>query len=197
MDNTQQVGARLNMDSLRPEKPKEYLPNINDLPATKYVSPITPLKDEGGVVISAGEYNPIYGQKMIDFYADAPMKRTIIETMTWKNGEMREIEKEVACPPPMIGEFARSIGVRVSKLKMWAKKHVEFAEAVDECNEIVKEFIIINGLSGQYPSQFAIFVGKNLTDMKDKSTVETVHVDINKFLDQLEKNNTNQIADGI
>lgn len=136
-------------------------------------------------------------EKMIDFFEAAPMTKTIIEVMTWKTGEVREVEKEVACPPPMIGEFARSIGVKVSKLKLWNRTIPEFAEAVEECNEIVKEFIVKNGLSGKYPSQFAIFAAKNLTDMKDKQIHENRTVDINKVLDKLEKGNLNEVYDGL
>lgn len=163
------------------------------VPSQVLPSKVSPVQ---GDIVKPGEYNPAYCEAMVDFFLATPITRTIVETMTWKNGEVREIEKEVANPPPMISEFARSIGVRVSKLKAWRKKHIEFAEAVDECQEIVKEFIIKNGLAGKYPTQFAIFAGKNLTDMKDKQIRENRNLDINKVLDQLEKGTAEDVHDG-
>lgn len=191
---SQSVGARFPMPKMDSQKDQIISPPLPV--ATEPVDQLPTLNDIPAEIIKAGDYHPLYCDKIIEFFESFEMTKTITETLTWKNGDIREIEKEVANPPPMAYDFGRSVGVRVSRLKLWAKKYPEFAEAVDECNEIVKGFIVKNGLAGLYPSQFAIFAAKNLTDMKDKNIVENVTVDINKVLDQIERG-TLEIHNGI
>lgn len=133
------------------------------------------------------EYTPAIIDKMFAFFERYPKTRTLLETYYTKTGEVREVEKEIANTPPRFSQFARSIGVTTRRLKLWKKLHVGFAHAYEECEEIAKEFYIDNGLMGHYSSQFAIFAAKNETNMKDKTITEKHTLDVNKFLDKLER----------
>lgn len=140
-----------------------------------------------GQIVAAGDYRPEYCEKMIEYFESVEKVRIVTETMTWKNGEVREIEKEIPNPPPQFSEYARSIGVTHRKLKAWAKDHPEFSEAYTTCEEIFKEFLIANGLTGNYPGQFTTFVAKNETDMKDEHTVNNRTFNMTDFLNKLER----------
>lgn len=138
-------------------------------------------------IVGKGEYIPEYCNRMVEYFENVQKVRVVIETLTWKNGEIREVEKEVPNAPPQFSEFARSIGVTHRTLKGWAKSHTEFNEAYEMCREIFKEFLIANGLTGKYPSQITTFVAKNETDMVDNVTVNNVNFNMKDFLDKLEK----------
>ena len=135
---------------------------------------------------AAAEYRPEYAQMMLDFFESVEKNTEIPETITWRDGREREVLKLRPNAPPMFSEFARTLGVSERKLKSWTREHAEFREAYEICASIVKEFIVENGLLGNYPSQFAIFAGKNLTDMKDKIIEERRTLDVNKLLDDID-----------
>ena len=96
---------------------------------------------------------------------------------------------------PTFYGFASSIGVNVSTVRGWAseenkKRCPGFAEAYEEAKEAQKDFIIQNGLIGAYNPAFAIFVAKNITDMKD--TVDNTvllngNISLAALFDQTEK----------
>lgn len=148
------------------------------------ISPMTPTQPT--ILGPKGEYRPEYAQMMLVFFESVEKNTEIYETTTWRDGREREVLKLRPNAPPMFSEFARTLGVSERKLKSWARAHPDFGEAYEICAAIVKEFIVENGLLGNYPSQFAIFAGKNLTDMKDKVEVERRTLDVNKLLDDIE-----------
>lgn len=160
-------------------------------PAPAITGTVLPAKREitlpDGRKIAAGLYVPEFAEMMIDYFEAAEKFRTVYETVTWKNGEVREIEKQVPNAPPSPREFARSIGVTHKRLKAWAKKFPEFKDAYEQCEEIYKDFLIENGLLGHYPAQFATFVAKNETDMKDKNINENFNFNVTDFLNNLER----------
>lgn len=170
-------------DLARKEQPPDFLIELEArLAKTKYgLRPVFTGKPV--------HYHPEIGNLMYRWFANLPKVRVVSETMVWKNGEVREVTREVACPPPHFSEFARELNITESRLKGWAKKHPEFREAYLACKAIIKEFMIDNGLLGKYQGQFAQFTAKNITDMKDKTVEQKQTVDINKLLDQIEKSN--------
>jgi hypothetical protein len=126
-------------------------------------------------------------ENMYDFFFNAPSSKEVTELVYLKGGDVKDVVKEVALPPPMYSEFCREHKVPWKQF-VYAKKNIqEFKEATEECDNIVKEFIIKNGLSGNYTTQFAIFTAKNLTDMKDKHEIEEKKVNVNRLLDQIEE----------
>lgn len=137
-------------------------------------------------VLGKSDYSPKVCEAMRSFFYNYPKFRTVTETFYTRNGDVRETEKEVANTPPHFSEFARSIGISRRRMELWRKQHVAFNEAWLDCQEVIKEFYLDNGLMGRYSSTFAIFAAKNETDMKDKSVVENQTVNMNKLLDRIE-----------
>lgn len=121
-------------------------------------------------------YELKFCQAIIDYFSTpASQEYTYKETLEYyKDGGIKRKSFEKKPLPnklPTFYGFAASIGVNQDTLHEWKKKHKEFSEAFASAKELQKEFIIENGLSGASPSTFAIFVAKNLTDMKDKQEI--------------------------
>jgi hypothetical protein len=134
-------------------------------------------------------YHPAYGQQLIDFFDSHDKYAIITETLVWKSGEVREVQKKVANPPPSFRDFAKKIGVRYKTLELWAKKYPDFLECMEEAQEIYKDFLIENGLLGKYTGEFTKFVAKNKVGMKDQSETKNLNVNfsVNTLLDEIEK----------
>lgn len=166
------------------------------------LTPASPVPAVAGVVLPASPrapkpYKSEYAQMMIDYFSRAEKFRETFDTITWKNGEVKEIARQIPAAPPMFSTFARKIGVSVKQLKAWAKKFPEFLDACEQCQDIFKEFLIENGLLGHYPSQMTIFVAKNETDMKDKSTTDHRVWDMKAVLDAIARGeDPDQIGSG-
>lgn len=139
-----------------------------------------------GKIINAGTYDPEIPTMLVDFFTSKNKTRTITETLTWKNGEVREVEKIIPNAPPSFNDFARLVGVTSAKLKKWAKKYPEMAEAYDVAEDIYEDFLVENGLLGNYPGQFATFVAKNKTKLRDDATVKHLSFNVTDFLNKLE-----------
>jgi len=139
-------------------------------------------------VVQKGEYSPEVGKQMYDWFCSKEKARISYDTITWKNGEVVEKERKIPNPPPHFSEFARTIGVTHATLKRWAKAHAEFAEFYDACQDIIQEFYIDNGVTGEYAGQFAIFAAKNTTKMKDVQVNRNENINMKDVLDALEKN---------
>lgn len=139
-------------------------------------------------LMSKTQYDPKYCQMMLEFFLSREKKKEIREDYVWrKTGEVSERYRVVANPPPMFSEFGRSIGVSEKTLISWAKNHPEFGEAYEICQDIIQEFMIENGLSGEYSSQFGIFTAKNITKMKDVQVNKNENYDMKSILDAIEK----------
>lgn len=134
-------------------------------------------------------YHPAYGEQLIDFFDSHEKYAIITETLVWKSGEVREVQKKIANPPPSFRDFAKSIGVRYKTLELWAKKYPDFLECMEEAQEIYKDFLIENGLLGKYTGEFTKFVAKNKVGMKDQTETKNLNVNfsVNTLLDEIEK----------
>lgn len=100
-------------------------------------------------------------QEMLDFFDDAG-------TMTLRDG--RTVDKL-----PTFEKFATMKNLCVDTLHAWKndENKPEFSEAYKICQQKQKEFLIQRGLAGDINTTFAIFVSKNITDMKDKTEVDS------------------------
>lgn len=134
--------------------------------------------------VQPGQYHPGYIDQMLRFF-DRPKMREIIDTYTWKSGAVSEKIRYVPNTPPHFSEFARKIGVTTRTLKAWCRAHPEFKDAYDQCQEILEEFLIDNGLVGAYGAIAMKFVAVNRSKMKDKSVQENHTVNINEVLDMI------------
>ena len=117
------------------------------------------------------KYKPEYCQAIIDWFS-GETTRTGIKTITTAKGTV--IEEETILPEklPLFERFAHSIGVNCDTLVEWATKHPQFSAAYMHAKQLQKSFLIENGIQGLYESKFAIFVAKNVTDMKDQTDVK-------------------------
>lgn len=121
------------------------------------------------------KYKPEYCEQIITYFNKPAYEPIIIkddngnETVA-TNKQGKPIFKP--CSLPTKEGFAFSIGVHSETLINWAKKFVEFFEAIKKAENLQKNILIQNGLIGNYEKTFAIFVAKNVTDMKDQSVIE-------------------------
>lgn len=138
-------------------------------------------------LLSRVDYKAEFGASMVEFFLSKAKYRVTLDTHYYKNGEMYEKERHIPNSPPMFSEFGRTIGVSERTLKSWAKKHPEFQEAYEICQDIITEFFVENGVKGDYASQFAIFAAKNMTKMKDVVVNKNENYDMKAVLDAIEK----------
>jgi len=155
---------------------------IEKLPVQELKNTVAP--ENHPAIVKPGDYQPAYCEMMIEYF-DKPKAKRIVDYYTWKSGAVSEKERFVPNTPPHFSEFARTIGVTAKKLEYWASQHPEFALAYDQCQEILEEFLIDNGLTGAYGAIAMKFVAVNRSSMKDKQVTENIAVDINKVLDQI------------
>jgi hypothetical protein len=112
-------------------------------------------------------YNPIYCQKLLEWFQSKQVNKEI-EINHYKNGEVTFTDKKlIATDFPTFERFAREINTTHRTLQEWCKVHPEFNRAYTCCKEIQKDFLMINGLNNVYNANFAAFVARNITDLKD------------------------------
>lgn len=139
------------------------------------------------------KYKPEYCEQIVEYFNKPSYEPIIIkddegnETVA-TNKQGKPIMKP--CSLPTKEGFAFSIGVHSETLINWAKKFAEFFEAIKKAENLQKNILIQNGLIGNYEKTFAIFVAKNVTDMKDQQVIEhhsqNINYDISDKLDPSE-----------
>jgi hypothetical protein len=113
------------------------------------------------------DYKSEYCEALIKWFEVEPNRE--VEIPHLKDGEVAWTDyKIMANPLPKFHEFAKSIGVVHSTLLEWCDKQIEFSKTYTRAKELQKYFLIENGLNGCYNANFAIFVSKNITDMRDR-----------------------------
>lgn len=177
---TEETGTRKNTELL------EFYETPTDLMSYEDRALVNP-KDLAAKLLSRVDYNKEYGQAMLEFFLMKAKNRVTHDIHYMKDGTEYEKERIIPNAPPMFSEFGRTIGVSERTIKAWAKKHVEFQEAYEICQDIIQEFFVENGVTGNYASQFGIFAAKNLTKMKDVIVNENKNFDMKGILDSIEK----------
>lgn len=133
------------------------------------------------------KYDPKFAKELIDFFKIPPNYEKELPHTTAKGGEWTDY-KLMSNKLPTFLDFANKIGVDDDTLENWAEakypddyedeklrgqlRYPEFFGAYARAKKFQKWFIIENGLNGLYNPQFAIFVAKNITDMKDKQELD-------------------------
>lgn len=113
------------------------------------------------------KYRTEYCKAIIDYF-NIPATYKAKKTYITESG--REFIEEIERPnslPTMEG-FACTIRVNVDTLHQWRKDYPEFSEAYTHAKALQKDILIQNGIRGLYNPQFAIFVAKNCTDMREQ-----------------------------
>lgn len=130
------------------------------------------------------KYKPKYIKEMIKFFNIEPFRVEKVIT-TGKNDYRKEEPKLIANTFPTMERFACNINVDTDTLVEWASaknksgklKYPEFSVTYKKCKSMQKDILVANGLNGLYQSNFAIFVAKNATDMRDKQEVDVTSQD--------------------
>lgn len=118
------------------------------------------------------KYKSEYCEKLIKFFDVEPYEERELPHYD-KDGNVKWTDyKRMANKLPTLRNFAKSLKVNLSTPYEWIKKHKEFSNAFTQAQELRKWFLIENGLNGCYNPAFAIFVAKNITDMRDKQEIE-------------------------
>lgn len=137
----------------------------------------SPPKNKGG---RPTKYDPKFCVMIIRHFSIKPFFRKELKHYD-KNGDYRWSDyKTMSNAMPTFLGFATKIGVDDDTLENWAKeenkdKYPGFFGAYIRAKVLQKNFLIENGLNGSFNPQFAIFVAKNITDMKDKQELDTKH----------------------
>lgn len=117
------------------------------------------------------KYKPEYCKKMIEFFSIEPNKVTKVIT-NGKNDYYKEEEKLIPNDLPTFEKFAQLLDVSVDSMMRWRDKHKKFRVAYEKCKAMQKHILVVNGLSGLYASNFAIFVATNFTEMRSKNETD-------------------------
>jgi len=117
------------------------------------------------------KYKEEYCERMEKFFNRDP-EEEIITKIKNKFGQEEEKKEVKACRLPTFEKFAVDIDVNTDTLHEWKKVHKSFSESYKKCQHLQKEILIQNGMTGKYVTNFAIFVAKNCTDMRDKKEVD-------------------------
>lgn len=170
--------------------------------------PETQLSEAGALVYSMGRpssYRPEYAVQLIEHMMVEKFEKVVMEKETRysaKTGiKVSEKEKYKLLPNdlPTLEGFARKVGVTYRTLLNWAEaveddaaeipvyKHPEFFHAYNVAKQLQKEFLIDNGLKGNYPPAAYIFTAKNVTDMTDRQIIETEDAQFKDKEDALDK----------
>lgn len=170
--------------------------------------PETQLSEAGLLVYRMGRptsYRPQYAVELIEhMMVDKFEKETIEEEIKYsaktgiKVSEKRKF-KMIPNDLPTLEGFARKIGVTYRTLLNWAEaveddaaeipvyKYPDFFQAYNIAKQLQKEFLIDNGLKGNYPPAAYIFTAKNVTDMTDRQIIETEDAQFKDKEDALDK----------
>lgn len=125
------------------------------------------------------KWRPIYCKRLLEFFSREPE-----EPITFKDddGNVHALTDKKGNPvfrinpPPTFEAFAISIMVNPSTLRAWKNTYPDFAEAYEMAKAMQKESINRGAMLGHFDRVYAIFLAKNVTDMRDRN--ETVNVDM-------------------
>lgn len=122
------------------------------------------------------KYRPEFCQEMIDFFEREPWE-DIEETKLTAKGPVK-VRRREACRFPTFERFALNIDVCRDTLSEWRTVHDEFSAAYKKCKDIQKEILIQNSLFGNYEKTYAIFLSKNVTDLRNDPLPEDEQGDL-------------------
>ena len=129
------------------------------------------------------KYKDKYAKMLVEFFDVEPYTDKEISKVTTENVKILLKIDRKPNKLPTFHKFAKLIKVNGDTIVEWANptigkgknkkyKYPKFADAYNQAKELQKYFLIENGLNGLYPSPFAIFTAKNITDMRDQQEVD-------------------------
>lgn len=118
------------------------------------------------------KYRPEFAQQILTYFDKQPYTEVDVPQ---PSGLVKR--QRMATDPPMLSDFARSIGVSVKTLNRWAvdinvetgnPKHPDFVEAYARAREMQESLIARGGLLHLYDPRVAQFALKNLAGWADQ-----------------------------
>jgi len=108
--------------------------------------------------------------KDIVAYFDVPyfVKKKVVKII---KGIPVEWEEEVPNKIPLFEGFCREIGISQRTLTNWIAEHDDFFLAYERAKGLQKEMLVYLSVNNYLNPTYAVFLTKNITDLKDK--VET------------------------
>ncbi len=126
-------------------------------------------KNKGG---RPTKYKEEYCAGIIEYF-NLPPQQTVYKKTYYADGTLKSEEPVILAEQlPTFQGFADSIGVHFDTLNQWCKDYPEFSEAYARAKQLQEKIWLVNGMGGQYNSQFAQFFGKNCLGYKDKTEVD-------------------------
>lgn len=120
-------------------------------------------KDKGG---RPPKYLPKYAtDEYVDQFISVCRDNSKPETLVLENG-ITHTRKRLMLPT--VERFAKHIGVHKDSLYEWATKYPKFSVTIDKVKEIQKEWLMDNGLTGEYNPMIAKLILSNNHKMSDK-----------------------------
>lgn len=129
---------------LAPRSPGDMADELLKTPSPPPASPFHSLQD---LAIS-----------LVNFFYNSEKFRTLTSTTTDPDtGHVTEQQFDKPCAPPSFLTWCRKNNIKLRELRELVQDSLEVRDAVEECYLIMKEFVIENGLTGLYDTQFAKF----------------------------------------
>lgn len=124
-------------------------------------------------------YNPAYCAEILTYFTNAvsSVMQKFEESFEEEQGPKGPTKKvkgsirAVCADMPTFERFANSIGTTSVTMRDWAVKHPDFGYAYERCKEVQKDFLIQGMLNGRINPQAGAFIAKNITDMRDDSSL--------------------------
>ena len=117
------------------------------------------------------KYRPEYCEEIIEYFERPPQRIEYKREYNHDGSIKKEEPITLGAEFPSLAGFAAKIGVDKLTLLRWKDEHKEFCSAYTRAKEIQENIWLINGMGGQYNSQFAQFFGKNCLGYKDKQDI--------------------------
>jgi len=152
----------------QPESSNKHWKEIIRDKKGKIISAIAQDTNKNGTAGAPTKYESKYCQELVDFF-NIPLTYDKEVKLYDKDGKYtRSIYKETPNEFPTYIMFAMKIGVDMDTLSEWKKQHPEFSLAYKKAKKIQESNWMRGTMKGQYNSQFAIFIGKNIYGYRDK-----------------------------
>jgi hypothetical protein len=131
------------------------------------------------------KYKPIYCHQIIKFFSREHTYEAEV-THTNRKGESWTSYQTKANPVPLMIDFAQWLGVDISTLWLWTKKHSDFSKATTHAQELQLQHLATVAGLGLYNANWAVFMAKNISEWRDKKDIEhSGTIDSNLFIDSM------------
>ena len=133
-------------------------------------------------------YRVEYCKSMLDYFTvkATEEEETSEETVNIEDGKFGQKKKlskktskrKVGSGLPTLEGWCCTLPITMRRMYDWIAKHEDFKETYMLCKQIQKNMLVQNTLLGRYQPGFAMFLAKNITDLKDDPKEEAEEVEL-------------------